>query len=67
MFSPNSSSAAIDYCISQIASNDIKLAITVLGELEEHFVSQGASVWLKHLNQVSIFASLPCGFRLANG
>ena len=54
MFSPGSSSAAVDYCVSQIASNDIKLAITALMELETHFKAKGATVWLKHLNQVSL-------------
>lgn len=53
-FSPSSSSAAVDYCVSQIASNDIKLAITALKELEDHFKTKGPAVWLKHLNQVSI-------------
>lgn len=52
MFSPSTSSAAVDYCVSQIASNDIKLAITALKELEGHFKAKGPAVWLKHLNQV---------------
>ena len=52
MFSPNSSSAAVDYCISQIANSDVKVAITALKELDEHFKNKGSSVWLKHLNQV---------------
>ena len=55
MFSPSSSSAAVDYCVSQIASNEIKLAITALKELEDHFRIKGPAVWLKHLNQVSFF------------
>ncbi|CAB4000234.1 Cytoskeleton-associated 5 [Paramuricea clavata] len=54
MFSPSSSSAAVDYCVSQIASNEIKLAITALKELEDHFRIKGPAVWLKHLNQFLI-------------
>ncbi len=54
MFSPSSSSAAVDYCVSQIASNDIKLATTALKELEDHFKNKGPAVWLKYLNQVSL-------------
>ena len=52
MFSPNSSTAAVDYCVSLIASSDVKVAITALKELEEHFKNKGSTVWLKHLNQV---------------
>ena len=58
MFSPNSSSAAVDYCVSQIASNDIRFAIISLRELEDHFKANGPNVWLKHLNQVSLLAVL---------
>ncbi|XP_028404850.1 cytoskeleton-associated protein 5-like isoform X2 [Dendronephthya gigantea] len=54
MFSPSSSSASVDYCVSQIASNDIRLAITALKELENHFKVNGPAVWLKHLNQFMI-------------
>ena len=54
MFSPSSSSAAVDYCVSQIASNEIKLAITALKELDDHFKDKGSAVWLKHLNQVGL-------------